>query len=119
MTKKITKKKPNKALEKYHKKLQTIKTENGKLIYKLMKLRGIKGCYKDYVLITPTEIIDWQDKWFVMSGSAYRKPQLMHKKLLKYVLGTDAAAQIWHPIMRRLVGVKPGTNKMEVNNESR
>lgn len=122
MAKKRVKKKSsktNRAFEKFQKKLQSIKTENGKLICKLMRNMGVKGNYKDYVLVTPTEIIDWQDKWLVVSGDTFDRPQLMHKKLLRHILGEDVAAQIWHPTIGRLVSVKRGTKKMEVERESR
>jgi hypothetical protein len=109
MSKKKNKKKStkvNKALERAKKKLETIKTQNGQLIYQLMVSRGVRGDYKDYVLVTPTEIIDWQDRWTVVSGEVFDKPQLMHKKLLRHVLGDDVASEIWHPKMGRLVAVK-------------
>ena len=99
--------------ERQQKKINSIKTENGKIIYRLMIAKGVRGDYKDYALVLAHEIIDWQEKWVITGGYDFEKPQLMHKNLLKHLLGDDVAATIWHPQAGRLVTVKPGAKKKE------
>ncbi len=87
--KKLDKKIKKKIFENRKRKMDAIPTENGKIIYRFMKRKGVKGNYKDYVLVFVDSIIDWKQKWNIVAKLNEKidkfNPILMHKNLLKNI----------------------------------
>jgi len=82
-------------------------TPNAKMILDAMRSEGVKGNYRDYVLLVGDRLIDWKGSHNIVTIDG-NKPahvsgiRLMHKRNLKNVLPEDIAAMFWHPKMGRM-----------------
>ena len=92
MTKKRAKKKQKPRL--------TPKTQNGIMIANLMKKEGIKGNYKDYVVLSPQGILHWNGTFRLTrsdNGEDLEMPAIaiLHKRELHSIVGPEIGRLFW------------------------
>lgn len=82
-------------------------TQNGKLIQDLMAKRGVKGNYKDYVVIAGTRLIDWIESWDIFNSQGepmgFDGVVLYHKSRLPDILDEKFTARFWNKKLGRRV----------------
>jgi len=82
------------------------RTPNAQMILDAMGAGGVKGNYRDYVLLVGDRLIDWKGSHGIVNTDD-NKPahvqgiRLVHKKNLKSILPEEVAAQFWHPKLGR------------------
>lgn len=84
-------------------------TPDGKNIKDLMAEEGVKGDYRDYVVLMADRIVDYKQAVTVTTSdgksiklvSDEDSMALMHKKKLKLIVSEDVARKFWHPIFGR------------------
>lgn len=80
-------------------------TANGKIIKDFMDEEGLKGDYRDHVIITGNRLIDYQGSYTIAFGEGQEmkdKMYLLHKSKLVNVLTEEMAAKLWHPKLGRI-----------------
>lgn len=96
-----------------------VPTANAKMIKDLMAEKGLKGNYKDHVIIAGNRLINWKGSFDIQleEGSTFGVDgvALIHKSKLHNIIGDEEARRFWHPQFRRLIdvpeGTKPSINK--------
>jgi hypothetical protein len=107
--KRIVRKRPTSRKERINKRLAAIKTANGKMIAEMMIEAGIKGDYKDYILLIGERIVEYRRGFTVIFEEGVEPisgVRLVHKKDLHRIIGDDAH-KLWHPTCGRLVDLPP------------
>jgi len=78
-------------------------TPNGQLIQDLMARQGVKGSYKDYVLLAGNRLVDWTGSWDIMSPGGnpvgYEGVVLLHKSKMRGVIDSPLVERLWHPTL--------------------
>jgi transposase len=99
--------------------METAKTQNARHIVESMISTGIRGDYRDYVLMVGDQLIDWRKTMNVQAEDGLpvrvEKPVLIHKSKLAKIIGVEAAKTFWHPTFGRLVDLPPGTKSKGEN----
>ncbi len=90
------------------------KYPNGKNVYECMVGAGYGGDVRDYMVLVGNRMIDYKGSYdMVLSGGKVGvgddEIRVVHKKLLKNIIGKTAALRFWHPTFGRLIDVKQGT----------
>ena len=88
----MKKKQPKKRLEP--------KTDNGKLIAQFMKDKGVKGNYKDYVIVSPDGLMHWSGTFQLTrqdNGEKVDIPAvaLVHKRNVGVFFGPEVGVMFW------------------------
>lgn len=97
-------------------------SENSRKIKHFMINRGVKGSYKDYVILTGNTLVDSFGSYTIafVSGendanrslSGIEGVALIHKRDLKILIGEKSARKFWHPRLGRAGAfIRPGTKK--------
>jgi len=91
--------------KKREKKKPVLPTANATTINNLMKSEGVKGSFKDYVVLAGARLVDWQGSHNIVTLDEKRigvnGVALVHKKNLKNFLPTEIAETFWHPKLGR------------------
>jgi len=73
-------------------------TANANVIYKLMRAEGVKGDYKDFVVIAGNRLVDWNGSYDVnvKEGSSTNTDKifLINKKDLPKIIGEELSEKI-------------------------
>jgi len=89
------------------------KTPNGKMILDIMTAHKVNGNFKDYVVIVGSRLVEYRRSYDIKledgKSLGVNGISLIHKSRLKNVIGDEAAAILWHPILGRAVDVPPAT----------
>lgn len=86
---------------------QPAPTHNAKIIRDLMMAVGVKGNFKDYVIIAGKRLIEWADSYDLLrledgKTTGLKSMALIHKRKLRDIVGEDMAAEFWdHKLGRR------------------
>lgn len=106
----LTRRPPKKKTPKHDAKVEHRRppaTPNGKLIQDLMVARGVKGDYRDFVVITGARLVDWLDSWDIFNGKGdpvgFEGVLLIHKSKLETIVDEKFAAKFWDKMLRRRV----------------
>lgn len=98
-------------------------TSNAKMICELMESEGVKGNYKDYVVIVRDQMMDWAGEYELKMKDGKRVGSeeilLIHKRKLHNIIGDEAAKVFWHPRLGRLGAIKSGIPIQEQAKTSR
>ena len=80
-------------------------TANAKIIHDLMKQKGVKGNFKDWVIIAGRRLVDWLGSHAIIGDEADDEKlegmKLVRKDKLHKFIGAEWAAKFWDPKMRR------------------
>lgn len=91
------------------------KYPNGKNVHECMVGAGYSGDVRDYMVLVGNRMIDYKGSYDIVFESGGKvgvgddKIRVVHKKLLKNIIGKTAALRFWHPTFGRLIDVKQGT----------
>lgn len=94
-------------------------TPNGSMIRKIMVSNGVKGHYKDFVVIVNQRLIDWSGSWDIHNTQGepigIEGVALIHKSQLRRYVGDDLASRFWKRGIGRISNVdgKLDGNKAE------
>jgi len=94
-------KRKHKRLKKKTKKRLTPSTQNGIMIFNLMKDQKIKGNYKDYIILSPQGVIHWKGTFDLHRQDNGKKLDIpaiaiLHKRDLRKILGPEIARLFWN-----------------------
>lgn len=84
-------------------------TPNGKRIWDMMALSGVKGNHRDYVIFVGDQLIETYNTYtFKPSGDGKApdsKIRLVHKSKLPAILGPEQGAKFWDKRIGKRTGV--------------
>lgn len=110
----IAKQQAAKARELKAQKQKAPPTANAKMIRDLMVATGVKGDYRDYVIIAGMRLVDWLGSYDIRSdehlGSVgINGMALLHKSKLRNAIGGELASNFWDSKlkMRKQFGEHP------------
>jgi hypothetical protein len=87
-------------------------TDNAKKIANVMKIKGVKGKYKDHVIFVGDMMLDWLGTYgMVVNGKSQISVSdgsvlLVHKSRLRAIVGEEAAKRFWSHGIRTNFGVE-------------
>lgn len=79
-------------------------TRNGELIRDCMLAKGVKGDYKDFVMLVGARMIDWVDSWDIFKPDGtpigIEGVLLLHKSQLHRIVDEKFAEKFWNRKLR-------------------